>query len=279
MGRLFQAWIFGTGLRPFATAALLVSWQLTAAAAWGQAGGAEANPAAAPAKVEPPDTFFSILFSGGPVGVIIMLVLIGLSLTAAYLVFEQFMAIRRTVLMPEGLGEKLRDLVHAGRLAEADAACRETPCFLSFIVHHAMAEFETGWNAVEKALEDATAEQAARLYRRVEYLSVIANIAPMVGLLGTVTGMIIAFRQVAITQGSAGAGELAEGIYQALVTTVAGLVIAIPSLGVFAVLRNRVDELVAEAAYLAQHAVSPFKTRRVVKPKPSPTPPPPPPAP
>ncbi len=67
--------------------------------------------------------------------------------------------------------------------------------------------------------------------RRIEYLSVIGNIAPMVGLLGTVTGMIFAFQQVATTRGAAGAGDLAEGIYQALVTTVGGLVVAIPALG------------------------------------------------
>ena len=112
-----------------------------------------------------------------------------------------------------------------------------------------LAEIDGGWTAVEKALEDATAEQSARLFRKIEYLSVLANIAPMVGLLGTVVGLIMAFKKVAETQGSAGAADLAEGIYTALVTTVAGLLIAIPSLGAFAIFRNRVDEFVAEAAY------------------------------
>jgi biopolymer transport protein ExbB len=69
---------------------------------------------------------------------------------------------------------------------------------------------------------------------------------------------------------------LAEGIYEALVTTVAGLVIAIPALGAFAVFRNRVDELVAEAAYVAQHALGVLKRRRAHRPPPV-TPPPPPP--
>jgi biopolymer transport protein ExbB len=125
-------------------------------------------------------------------------------------------------------------------------------------------------------LEDATAEQSARLFRKIEYLSVIGNIAPMVGLLGTVTGMIFAFQQVASTQGSAGAGDLAEGIYQALVTTVGGLIVAIPCLGAFAIFRNRVDQLVAEAAYIAQHAFAPLKRRRNTKTKQASTPPPPP---
>jgi biopolymer transport protein ExbB len=83
----------------------------------------------------------------------------------------------------------------------------------------------------------------------------------MVGLLGTVTGMLLAFKQVADTEGHAGAAQLADGIYQALVTTVVGLIIAIPSLGAFALLRSRVDQLVAEAAYAALHALAPLKQR------------------
>ena len=136
-----------------------------------------------------------------------------------------------------------------------------------------LSEFEFGWREVEKAVEDSLAQQSARLMRRIEYLSVIGNIAPMVGLLGTVTGMIFAFQRVATTRGAAGAGDLAEGIYQALVTTVGGLIVAIPSLAAFAILRNRVDELVAEAAYLAQHTLAPLK-RRKMRPRVAPQPPP-----
>lgn len=226
-----------------------------------------------------PEGFFSIVFSGGVVGFTIMMLLFALSLTAAYLVFEHIMTIRRGEIMPEGLSEQVRQLLQAGRAADADRVCREQPSFLSFVLLNGLAELDGGWPAVEKATEDATAEQSARLFRKIEYLSVIGNIAPMVGLLGTVTGMIFAFQQVASTQGSAGAGDLAEGIYQALVTTVGGLIVAIPSLGAFAIFRNRVDQFVAEAAYLAQHALSPLKRRTVKKaPSPaSPSPPPPPP--
>src|SRR5262249_9921943 len=120
-------------------------------------------------------------------------------------------------------------------------------------------ESSGGWGEIEKAMEESLAEQAARLFRRVEYLHVIGNIAPMVGLLGTVTGMLLAFKQVADTEGNAGAAQLADGIDQALVTTVFGLIIAIPSLAAFALMRSRVDELVAEGAYAALHALSPLK--------------------
>lgn len=83
----------------------------------------------------------------------------------------------------------------------------------------------------------------------------------MVGLLGTVTGMIFAFQEVASSPEEAGAAQLAEGIYMALVTTVGGLLVAIPSLGAFAIFRNRVDQLTAETAYAAVHALTPLKRR------------------
>ena len=224
---------------------------------------------------------FEIIFAGGWIGFLIIMVLFALSLTAAYLVFEQVMTLRHSELMPPELAERVQQLLAAGRAGEADQLCRSQPSFLGFVLSAGINEIDGGWAAVEKALEDASAEQAARLLRKIEYLSVIANIAPMVGLLGTVIGMIFAFQTVADTQGAANAGQLAQGIYQALVTTVGGLLVAIPALGAFAVLRNRVDQLVAEAAYMAQHTFTPLKRARSKTVMPPPTaagePPPPPP--
>ena len=208
-----------------------------------------------------PAGFFDILLSGGVVGMMILLVLFALSVAAAYLVFDQVMTLRRREVIPEGISDAVRQALLTGRVPEADAACRRQPSVLSVVLLSGLSEIEFGWREVEKAVEDSLAQQAARLMRRIEYLSVIGNIAPMVGLLGTVTGMIFAFQQVATTRGSAGAGDLAEGIYQALVTTVGGLVVAIPALAVYAVCRNRVDSLIAEVAYQSQHALAPIKRR------------------
>jgi biopolymer transport protein ExbB len=268
------------------SSALLAQGEKGAAPAGAKAG---ADPAGAQQpERRPPQGFFEILFSGGPIGVAIMLVLIGLSLTAAYLVFEQMMSLRKKEIIPPDLSDEVRQLVAAGQLDRAAALCREQPSFLAFVLSHGLSEAEGGWSEVEKATEDALAEQSARLFRRVEYLAVLGNIAPMVGLLGTVTGMLMSFKEVADTEGHAGASQLAEGIYQALVTTVVGLIIAIPALGAFAIFRNRVDQFVAEAAYAALHALSPLKKgvvastaapaqpRRVPTPAPTPQPPPPP---
>jgi biopolymer transport protein ExbB len=218
---------------------------------------AQGDPEAAPETTG----LIDILLSGGIVGAVILVVLLSLSFLAAYLVFDQVMTLRRGEVLPEGLGETVRQALLTGRLPEADAACRREPSVLSVVLLSGLSEIEYGWHEVEKSVEDAMAEQSARMMRRIEYLSVIGNIAPMVGLLGTVTGMIFAFQQVAATRGAAGAGDLAEGIYQALVTTVGGLVVAIPSLAAYAVSRNRVDTLIAEVAFQVQFALAPIKRR------------------
>jgi biopolymer transport protein ExbB len=221
--------------------------------------------------------FFDILLSGGIAGVLILMVLFALSVAAAYLVFDQVMSLRRSEVLPDSVADTVRQALLTARLPEADAVCRRSPSVLSVVLLAGLGEHDYGWREGEKSVEDALAEQSARLMRRIEYLSVIGNIAPMVGLLGTVTGMIFAFQQVATTRGSAGAGDLAEGIYQALVTTVGGLIVAIPSLAAYAVCRNRVDALIADVAYQAQHALLPIKrrpasrTRKPVAPQSKPT--------
>ena len=229
----------------------VVAWiVLGGRVAFAQEGAEEAAPAG----------FLQIVFSGGIVGATMMLILLALSFTAAYLIFDHLMTIRRKDLMPEGLSEQVRTSLMAGDIQSAKQACNEKPSFLSFVLMHGISELEYGWTAVEKSVEDALAEQSARLFRKIEYLSVIGSIAPMVGLLGTVIGMIMAFQQVA-TPGMTSAPQLAEGIYQALVTTVGGLIVAIPAIGAFAVFRNRIDQFVAEAAYLTQHVFSPLRRK------------------
>ncbi len=205
-----------------------------------------------------PEGFWQIIMAGGWVGMTILL----LSVAVVALVIEHLMTIRAAVLMPPGLADRVRELLKAGNIPQAAQQCRSQPSFLSHVLQSGLAELDGKWQAVEKAMEDATAEQSARLYRKIEYLSVIGNIAPMLGLLGTVIGMIFAFRQVAVTQGAANAADLAEGIYLALITTVEGLIVAIPAVAAFAVFRNRVDQLVAEVAYSAVHVFTPFKRSR-----------------
>jgi biopolymer transport protein ExbB len=222
---------------------------------------AQQGPQAAPAGEAPPaeDSLAEIVFSGGPIGIAIVVTLFALSLGGMALVIEHVMTIRRSVLMPDELVKQLRESLAQGQVGQAIQRCDATPCAFASMMRAALVEAEAGWPAVEKGLEEQTAEEASRLFRKIEYLSLLGNIAPMVGLLGTVVGMLLAFREVANTQGAARAAELASGIYQALVTTVCGLIIAIPALAAYAMFRNRVDGLIAECVSTAKGLLVPIR--------------------
>lgn len=219
------------------------------------------------AQTSPPaesDSLLQIVTSGGWPGILILLVLVSLSIAALYLVVDQIMSLRRKDLLPDGLSGEVAGLLRDGKVADAEARLRKTPSLLAGVISVGIHAREFGWSEVEKSVEDALMERSASMHRRIDYLSMIANLSPMVGLLGTVTGMIFAFRQVAASSGAAGAGDLAEGIYQALVTTVGGLVVAIPSLAAVGVLRSRVDDLLTEITQQAQVALVPLRRRLVV---------------
>ncbi len=208
----------------------------------------------APTPADQEMTLRQLLRAGGSIG----LVILALSMAMVALVVEHLLTIRRGSLMPAGLAESVSSMIASGRFVEAEKECRQQGSFLGHVLHEGIAEIPLGYPAVEKAMVDSAAEQAARLFRKIEYLSVIGTIAPMLGLLGTVWGMIIAFQEFA-TKINPPVSELAPGIYQALVTTLMGLGVAVPALAGFAIFRNRIDEYVAEAAMKAEHAFTDFK--------------------
>jgi len=215
-------------------------------------------------------SLWGIIRAGGTVGFLIML----LSIVAVALVVEHMLTLRRDLFIPSTLVEEASARLSARDWKGVVEVCRENPSVLSEVLSSGISEHEAGWNEMEKVMEETLAEQTARWNRKLEYLSVIGNIAPMLGLLGTVIGMILAFRTVAETQGAARAADLAEAIYLALVTTVEGLIVAIPSLAAYAFFRNRVDELMAEVAATIQKIFAPLKRRRSAVVKPMVAPPP-----
>ena len=220
----------------------------------------------APEQVEVPATelvepkkrrgsFFDLIRASGIIGYVIIL----LSFVAVALMIEHALTIRRDILIPPGFGEKVLQSLNQGQFMPALQLCKSDSSVLGQVLYAGMSEYELGWNAVEKKAEEALAEHAAKLYRKIEYLNVIGNIAPMLGLLGTVVGMVYAFQQLAESEGYARAADLAEGIYLALVTTVEGLIVAIPSLAAFSFFSNRVAALTAETTFVAEQVLAPVK--------------------
>jgi biopolymer transport protein ExbB len=219
---------------------------------WG-AGVAWAQEGAAPAA-DSELNLRELFRAGGVIGIIIL----ALSVAMLALIVEHLLSIRRSALLPPGLAEDVHEQIAAGQFKQAEQHCREQPSLLGRVLAAGLAEAGLGYAAIEKSMEDAATEQSARLHRKIEYLSVIGTIAPMLGLLGTVWGMIQAFLEFE-SKANPQVSELAPGIYKALVTTLLGLGVAVPALASFAIFRNRIDELVAESALTAEQVFADYK--------------------
>jgi biopolymer transport protein ExbB len=112
---------------------------------------------------------------------------------------------------------------------------------------------------MERALEEAIEERSAKLYRKIEYLNIIGAISPMIGLFGTVVGMILLFAAIHSSDTFPRAQIVADKVSIALVATFWGLAVAIPSLSVYAVFRNRIEVITAECAVAADRILAVFK--------------------
>lgn len=186
------------------------------------------------------ETMFSLLRKGGPV----MIPLGIASVLALALAVERFISLRKSKIVPLDFMDGLRQAAQEGEPSESCMAyCEGIEGPVGKIFKAGIQRLGKGEEAVEKAVEDAGSREANKLKRSLRPLSVIATISPLLGLLGTVYGMISAF-QTASSVGMGKAEILAKGIYEALVTTAAGLTIAIPVLLIFQYLSSRVDAIV-----------------------------------
>lgn len=215
-------------------------------------------PAGAPEQPAPAaggTSLWVLIKAGGWVGAIIFL----LSLAAGAVAIQLLLTIRRKKLLPDELVDQFSEMVEKGRLQSALACCRKHPSLLATVLTAGLKNFEAGWDDVEKGASESLAQETARLYRRSDFLAVIGNIAPMLGLLGTVLGMVAAFGELAASDGLGRFANLAQGIYFALVTTVDGLLVAIPALALYSYFNHRVASFSAEAAELATEMFRPLK--------------------
>ncbi|MGW8320151.1 MAG: MotA/TolQ/ExbB proton channel family protein [Thermodesulfobacteriota bacterium] len=200
-------------------------------------------------------TMFELIMKGGVVGGLIIL----LSCVALGLVIDYAITIRRAKLAPIEDIAAFKDLVEKKDFARLKEVAKEKPTFLSDVLTAGLDEINLGYPAMIKAMEDTAEARTARQARRIEHLNVIGNISPMMGLLGTVIGMLRCFNEISQVSGSIDPKQLAAGIFEALVTTCLGLIVAIPTLYFYAIFRNRLDELGGEASVAAEQIIASFK--------------------
>ncbi len=185
--------------------------------------------------------------------------LIALSIVTIALTIEHGVSIRRDTIVPPEAHARVKALIDKREYLDAIKYSGEEPTMLGYVVHAGLLEAPNGFAAMERAIEETLDERSARLFRKIEYLNIIGNVAPMIGLLGTVTGMILLFAEIHAADAFPGARIVADKIAVALITTFWGLAVAIPSLSIYGVFRNRIDVLTAECALTVEQLLNVFK--------------------
>jgi biopolymer transport protein ExbB len=193
----------------------------------------------------PPDmNFLQLLLKGGWIMVPIGL----MSLFGLALILERWVALRRGNIIPRRFLRDLKKIAPEGAENREAALryCREHPSPIARIMAAGLRKLPQGQAAVERAVEDSGGVEVQRLRHNMRMMYGLTVITPMLGLLGTVSGMIEAFRITASAEGLGKAELLAKGIYEALVCTYAGLLVAIPILLVYYFFIRKIERYVSE---------------------------------
>jgi biopolymer transport protein ExbB len=167
------------------------------------------------------------------------------------LIIQAFMMNRASVFMPEETTNQIREMIAQRKFKELIEFTETDSSFISKAVNPALKRAPS-FSSMKEAMETAIGEQTAEQFRRIEYLNIIGNLGPLLGLMGTVIGMISAFAAMKAAKGSADPSVLAGGISQALTHTFLGLFLAIPCLAAFGILRTMVDRLTVRGALVAE---------------------------
>jgi biopolymer transport protein ExbB len=210
--------------------------------------------------------------------------IVGLSIWGLTLIIQGFLVNRPSVIMPPRTIETIREMIAQRRFKELIDFTETDPSFVSRALNPALKRAPS-FSSMKEAMETAVGEQTADQFRKIEYLNIIGNLGPLLGLLGTVIGMIDAFLALNASGGNASPATLAFGISKALVHTMLGLLLAVPCLAAFGFLRTMVDRYTVRASLIAEElllmikpaeakpaAVGALRPGAVPQPAPSPLP-------
>jgi biopolymer transport protein ExbB len=176
-------------------------------------------------------------------GVTFVIVFVALSFALVALLVMCFLQLRRTVLMPPGLIEGFEIHLDKKEFQQAYELAKADDSYLGRVLSVGLVKLQVGRQQAFDAMRETQAEEAMQLEHKISYVSLIGALAPMFGLLGTVSGMVSAFTVIAQSATQPKHHELASGISQALVTTLIGLWIAIPAVACFSLFRNWLEQL------------------------------------
>lgn len=186
-------------------------------------------------------------------------IIVALSVVALALVIEAVISLKREKLAPPELIDEIQALFEEGQFQEAMELCENEPTYMTKICGAGIAKIGHPFEVIQTSLAEMGDEESVRLHQKLGWLSVVGAVAPMLGLLGTVQGMIIAFHEIASSGGQATPADLANSISIALLTTLFGLMVAIPVISVMAFLRNRLVRSIIEVGAIVEDLFERFR--------------------
>ena len=213
------------------------------------------------AKKKTNSGFMGVVFGSGVLGVILWAALFLDGAMAIYFIVDCMVLIRPQKLMPQGLINNVQGAVAEGDVMKAIKACETEPSPMSNVLAAAFQHVEDGYDVIQDAVNAAADLEIERITQRLTWISVCSNLAPSLGLLGTVQGMIMCF--ATLSSGSPDVGELAGNISQALWTTAGGLVVSIPALTFFYSIRNNANRLILRMTALTMELIKPLRNVEV----------------
>ena len=191
--------------------------------------------------------------ASGPIGFFLLC----LSIYFTALVIKLFMELRVSEAVPAALVERLETAIKERKFQEAYDACRDNESFLARLVRSGVAALPNGRSEAKEAMSDTQDEVVTGLESRISYLAIIGTLGPMIGLVGTIAGMIASFQEIATAAGQQPQPhKVAEGISTALFITLEGVSLAVPAIFFFAFFRNRIAMMTTESAKVADRTIS-----------------------
>ncbi len=187
---------------------------------------------------------WDIILSSGTLGMVNMGINFLLSIYALYIFIERYMAINRAEKVDQYFMATIRDNVVNGNVKAALDLCQRTDTSIARMLLKGISKIGRPMKTIEVAIENEGNLEVSRLEKNLAWMATIAGAAPMLGFLGTVTGMIQAFYRLSTAGGAIDPGQLSGGIYQALMTTAVGLIVGIPAYLAYNYLSTRVEKVV-----------------------------------
>lgn len=190
---------------------------------------------------------------------IYLIVFLLISVALVSLMIMNFLAVRRSVVCPPDLIDAFQAHLDEKQYQEAYELAKADESFLGNVLSAGLSKVSTSYKHAVAAMQDIGAEENMKLDHRASYLALIGTLAPMIGLLGTVDGMIRSFYTIATAGTSPDANKLAEGISTALLTTLVGLLIAIPAIAAYNIFKNMIQKLVLDVGITSDNLMGRFE--------------------